>query len=196
MAFFVDGQMRVKTTPYVIPHSSNMPEAMVKNLTKSYSQVIKLKSQVVVAKALGAQASMREMKATEKAYASANVPLKTTAHGTIVPSTQTAKILQTQGKVLTGAINQTSVVSTGYLEKTARTDILTTKVHGLFDEISGLKQELREAKAPVVVVQKSLFGDLGLGLPSFAELKKPLLIAGIVAAAALFLPSIIGAFKK
>lgn len=35
-----------------------------------------------------------------------------------------------------------------------------------------------------------------LGLPSWEELKKPLLIAGIVGAGLLLLPSIIGAFKK
>lgn len=190
MAFMINGQIRV--TPYVIPHSANMPQAMVKSLTKTHSQVIKLKSQIVVSKALGSYASMREMVASEKALVSAGTPIKKTRHGKIIPATPTVKILATQTGVLTDAQRQATTIGTGYLEKTARTDILTGKVEGLFGEIAGLKQELRDAKAPIV--QKSIFGDLGL--PSLGDLKGPLIIGALGLGAILILPKLIGAFKK
>jgi len=184
MAFMVNGKMRVRTQPYVIPHSDNMPKPMVEALTKSHSQVIKLKSQIAVSKALGSFASMREMVKTERDMVKAGIPPIKTTHGTVVPTTAQGKILITQQKILSGAQKQTTIVGSGYLEKTARTEVLTEKVHGLFDEIAGLKKELREKEQPII--KKSIFGDFDLGLPDLSDLKTPLII-GAVALSGLFL---------
>jgi hypothetical protein len=116
--------------------------------------------------------------------------MQTTAHGTIVPTTGTAKALITQQKLLSQATKQTTDISAGYLATTARTDILTGKVQGLFDQIAGLKQELKDR--PVVQPTPSF----GLGLPSLGDLKGPLIIGALGLGAILLLPKLIGAFKK
>ena len=141
----------------------------------------------MVSKALGSFASMREMVQTEKDLVKAGVPIQTTDHGKIIPSTGTAKILITQSKILSGALDQSKTVGSGYMEKTAKTEILTTKVQNLFDEITGLKQELRDR--PVITEQK--FG-FDWGLPSLDDIKTPLIIAGGALAGLFLLGKYIG----
>lgn len=164
---------------YTIPHSAGMAQSMITALTKAHSQTIRLKGQIGATKALSAFMSIREMRATERDLKTAGIPMQQTAHGTIVPTTGTAKALITQQQLLSQATKQTTDISAGYLETTARTDILTGKVHGLFEEIAGLKQELRDR----LEVQPSPFD---WGLPSLDDIKIPLII-GAVAIGGLFL---------
>ncbi|RLC68395.1 MAG: hypothetical protein DRH97_03235 [Chloroflexi bacterium] len=63
----------------------------------------------------------------------------------------------------------------------------------VMDDVLG---ETPGTPTPIVQPISLEIPKIDLGLPSWDDIKKPLLIAGIVAGVALFLPSIIGVFKK
>jgi len=183
MALFENGKIHtaVKTTPYVIPHSAGMAPSMVEALTKAQSKIITLKGQIGVSKAISGFIGMREMVATEKALKQAGVPIQETAHGKIIPATGTATALILQQQALTGAAKTTTEVGTEYREKVARVEILESKYQSMYEKMLGYRQELRDR--PVIVEQKLGFD---WGLPSFEDIKTPLLI-GAVAIGGLFI---------
>lgn len=176
---------------YTIPHSAGMPDAMVKALTRSHAQTIKLTGQIAASKALASFVSMREMRSTQRGYETAGVPLQKTRHGVIVPLTPVQQIIQPQQKLLTQAQDTTGAITGDYLASVARSEILTGKVTDLFAEVRGLKQELRDR--PVLTETKP-FWDFSF--PSLGDLKTPLIIAAVAVGGLLLLPSLIGVFKK
>ena len=153
-------------TPYVIPHSAGMKPNLIAALTKSHSQVIRLKGQIIASKAVGAYVSMKAAKTGK-------------------PLTLLTPIA-IQQRMLSGASRQASVVGSGYLKKTARTDILTDKVTGLFADVRALKQELRDR--PEVTKIKP-FWDLGIK-------KEHLILAAAAIGGIILLPHLLSGFKK
>jgi len=155
------------------------------------AKVIRLKGSIAASKALGAFASIREMRATEREFAAAGIPLKKIKHGVVVPMDPTGKALTVQQHLLRQTQGQAAAVGTELYKYAVKTGYLEERVTGLRGDVRSLQEQLEHRP----VVEKAVFG-FDWGLPDLSGLKEPLIIAAVAIGALLFLPSIIGAFKK
>jgi len=151
--------------------------AVDKIIKRERKKTITLQGQIAASKALGAFVSIREMRASQRAHEAAGIPLKKTRHGVIVPVGGTGRAATAQQFLLSDAQRSARDVSGDLYKYAVRSEALESKVSGLYGDIAGLRQKLRE-RPPTI--ERSLFGDLSA--MDFTGLKE-IAIVGIIALA-------------